>query len=1038
MDPTLIGIRLTSSALAPLIKRLFRPEGPGAGLVDRPVRLSSYVSVREKRVLTEADLRLLAGQLVDRALRAPGERPLPDGEGPAVVDALTRTLHALGDLALTDVQAVELGHAELARRLRAAAPAPLLSRDAGYFHERLLDTVCLHVLDFFTRRSVFVADTLVHQTRRQGELIAKVDELIGRIPRPDARDTAFEHRYLAHMARQHSTLTIYGIDLPPGSAKWPLDAAYVSLEVLERDPGPTGGPGSGRRPLALVPPPGRTPPTAPARLRTLPADQALGAHERVLLRGEAGSGKTTLVQWLAVRAAGPVPTAPLAYLRDRIPYVLPLRALSRHGGRLPAPRGFLAAAGSPLAGSQPEGWETRVLDSGRALVLVDGLDEVPEAERAEARDWLAGLISAYPGNRWLVTTRPAAVREDWLAEEGFSELTLSPMTAADVAGFIGRWHTAAATGRPEADADLAGLETRLRDAVRSKPDLGRLATNPLMCGLICALHRERRGFLPLGRHDLYAAALSMLLTRRDRERRVASVAELREEPQLQLLQRLAFWLIRNGRTEMPRHRAEALIAEALPAVREAQRAFGGGPAAYAHFLARSGLLREPVPGTVEFVHRTFQDYLGARAAVDEGGFGELAAHAHDDQWEDVIRMAVAQARPRERAELIRALLAGEGTRAALLAFACLEYAAELDPAVREEAERRAARLIPPADEQQAVRLAQAGPIILDLLPGPDEVGPVAARHVVTAAAHVPSERAVAFLSRFCSHEDREVLRVLLSAWDRFDTELYGREVIGRVADGDLPVTVASDEQLALLGELPVVFRQMTVGRSVSAEALRAHTPHHRLASLSLRETGGLTDLGFLRGQTGLESLELTGCPALRSLTGIEGLPVREVFLTAQAAPEDLEVLAALPRLRGLGLVLDRGSWSLGGLSPEASLEWLTLAARLTDGLAGVERHPRLKTAYFSGSSSPAAPEDWQRLAALPVLAEMELPAGSLRCAPDRLALPALRRLYLNHLLAEDPVLNRLPGLFPGLTDLYVVNGQTSEVLLPRSITVHRL
>ena len=39
-----------------------------------------------------------------------------------------------------------------------------------------------------------------------------------------------------------------------------------------------------------------------------------------------------------------------------------------------------------------------------------------------------------------------------------------------------------------------------------------------MCGLICALHRDRLGYLPQGRRELYGAALSMPLIRRDRER----------------------------------------------------------------------------------------------------------------------------------------------------------------------------------------------------------------------------------------------------------------------------------------------------------------------------------------------------------------------------------------------------------------------------------------------------------------------------------------------------------------------------------------
>ncbi len=50
-------------------------------------------------------------------------------------------------------------------------------------------------------------------------------------------------------------------------------------------------------------------------------------------------------------------------------------------------------------------------------------------------------------------------------------------------------------------------------------------------------------------------------------------------------------------------------------------------------------------GTLDFVHRTFQDYLGARYAVEEGHLDVIAGRADDTQWEDVIRMAVAHARP---------------------------------------------------------------------------------------------------------------------------------------------------------------------------------------------------------------------------------------------------------------------------------------------------------------------------------------------------------------------------------------------------------
>ncbi|WP_181790981.1 NACHT domain-containing protein, partial [Streptomyces phytophilus] len=563
---------------------------------------------------------------------------------------------------------------------RGGAPVRELSADAAYFHDALLDTACLHILHFFSQRSTFVARTLVEQSRRQADQIARLDALIARNPLPAARDAAFERAYFAYVAKKHGKLTIYGVDLADSPAKWPLDVAYLRLEAAaEHHP---AAPSHEPLPYADL---GGLAGSDPLPDPVLPADQALATYERVLLRGAAGSGKTTLVQWLALSATRADTGAEhtMDYLAGRVPFVLPLRTLTRHGQRLPAPRDFLPATGSPLAGAQPDGWEHRVLSARRGLLLVDGIDEVPRAERDRTRRWLSDLIDAYPGNRWLVTSRPSAVGEDWLAAEGFSELTLAPMRPADLARFIARWHAAVRTGDPAADdAQLAAYEAQLTAAVRHTSDLGRLATNPLMCGLMCALNRARRGHLPRGRKELYEAALSMLLTRRDRERDMA-VPDLRDEPQLQVLQRLAYWLIRNGRTELDRARAESIVAAALPAVPEVA-ALGDATAVLEHFRDRSGLLREPGPGAVDFVHRTFQDYLGARAAVEDGDIGVLAAHAADDQWEDVIRMAVAQGRPREREEILRELLAAaearegvEGVRIRLLAAACLEHAAEL-------------------------------------------------------------------------------------------------------------------------------------------------------------------------------------------------------------------------------------------------------------------------------------------------------------------------------------------------------------------------
>ncbi|MGW3240402.1 NACHT domain-containing protein [Streptomyces olivaceus] len=980
MEPAVLGGKLASSLVAPLMKKLFVTDQPGAGLVDRPVRLTRLVSFRgEQRTLGDKEVRVLAGRLVADSLDSPGEPAFPRDEETAVADALAARLLALGDLDMDDVQAVRLGHRELARRLRCGAPAATtgLSSDARYFLDSATEWACLHILEFFTRRSTFVARTLVAQTRGQAELIAKVDELITRVPRPDARDTDFERRYLRYVAEQHNRITIYGIDLRDSPDRWPLEVAYLSLEATAEEDRTTL-PGEHAEPERTV---------------RLPAEDALLTHDRVLLRGDAGSGKTTLVQWLAVTTSRD---------GDRIPYVLPLRTLVR-ADTLPAPAAFLTAVGCPLA--PPEGWAERVLGAGRGLVLVDGLDEIPAADRHRARDWLLALVSAFPGNRWLLTSRPTAVRPDWLAAEGFRELALTPMRRADVTTFVRRWHAAARA--PEYEADLL-------DALRTKRDLARLATNPLMCGLICALHRERRGYLPTGRKELYDAALTMLLARRDRERGMAAV-ELSEEAQLELLQRLAYALVLSGRTEMEAGTAEGIVERALPSVASAAGQ-GDASTVLRALLLRSGLLRQPAEGVLDFVHRTFQDYLGARYAVEEGHLDVIAGRAGDTQWEDVIRMAVAHARPGERAALLRRLLAQDTPRLTLLALACLEHATALDPAVRAEVEARAGALIPPASTEDAKALAEAGPLVLELLPGPEGLTDAQA-HGITVTASLLAEHeqdgALAVLRRFRAHPALNVRRQLVGTWNRFDTREYTTEVLDHLDRTDLYLTCATDAQLTALGGMRPWKRLVFRGGHTWPDILAAVTDPGAVESLTLSDNPALTDLREVAAFQSVRELELTRCPSARGFGQLTSLPVDSLTVIGAA---DLDGLRGMTSLGALSLLQQLpGSRLTDCLPVAAHLEFLFLGLGTTvnTGLRGLA-HWRSLQVLSLAEITPLTAHDWAEVARLPHLTGLYLNTrvfpGGLKSMP---VLPRITELGLIAFRGHEGV-SVLPARLPGV------------------------
>ncbi|GAA3843528.1 NACHT domain-containing protein [Streptomyces phyllanthi] len=990
-------------------------EGQGAGLVEKPVRISGFVSFRgEKRTLDEKDVEKLAAELVRRALKD-GERPVRLDEEQPVVLALTTTLRALGDLDMTDVQAVQLGHEALARSLRAASGQPdrHLSSDAAYFYENLLTTACLHILHFFTQRSSFVPRTLVEQTRRQSEIIARIDELIARTPAPGGTDTAFEQRYLPYVATRNSHLTIYGIDLVNSPDRWPLDAAYLSLQALRAEGAEAMGPGGAHLASAAT---------------ALPAEKALADHDRVLLRGVAGSGKTTLVQWLAVTAAR-------GERGDRIPFVLPLRTLVRRPDGLPAPDAFLEAVRVPFHAAQPPGWVDRVLSARCGLLLVDGIDEIPERERERTRRWLRDLLDVYPGNQWLVTSRPSAVREDWLTPDGFTELVLTPMSRDDVAAFIARWHTAARADAPDPEG-LDGYERSLLDAVQTKPDLGRLATNPLMCGLICALHRDRRGYLPHGRQELYDAALSMLLSRRDEERDMFAQGDrahgirLTELPQIQLLQRLAYWLIRNQQSEMDRERAERIIADALPSV-PAAAAQGDAPEILRHLLIRSGLLREPSVGTVEFVHRTFQDYLGARAAVEDGDFGLLVRSAVDEQWADVVRMAVAHARPRERAELLRDMTTSaerlenaESMRVRLLALASLEHATELDPRVRADVERNASALIPPRTTEQARALAEAGPLVLELLPGPEGLTDEEARAVVVTASLIGTDAALPVLARFRSHTALPVRAQLCWSWERFAPGPYGQEIIAHLPENDLYFSARSTEHLRILRELGGRSRLQLVGDFGPSEM--AALPPGKVTHLNVRANEELSGLACLSSLRQLTYLDLSGCPHVGDLSPVADLPLSWLSLKAMPGlerPDALAPFAGSATLHSLDISVALETDTLDEAFPrDVPLRYLRLAddALWHTGLRGLHRLRSLKHLSLADRYRKLGPQDYEEIARLPELEDLRLvwPTGGWPGPP----LPHVTGLRLNDFLGHED-LSSLSAVFPNLRTVVIALGR---------------
>lgn len=906
-------VRLAATVLGAVAKAVVTPR-PGAGLVTARVRPVPRPAGPEKLA------RVLAGRIEEKYAQVPGHERL------AAVAAVQDGFAAAGTLDAERLFAVDLDPRRLAADLR--RPVTDLAERAQTLYAELLELCCAHVVEELTAHPSFAARAAVEQTRRTGELLR------GR--HSDAA-SGFEQRYAHFVAETHSRLELFGVTLGGRTrAEWSLDTAYLSLAVSE---GRQHGPHAEKEGI-----PGGATQTA------VRVERALADCDRLVLRGAAGAGKSTLVQWLALNAARQSFGAELAGWNRCVPFVLRLRSVRLPEG-LPLPEDFLTAAGVPLRA--PAGWVEDLLVSGRALVLVDGVDEVPAKLRGRTESWLKSLIAAFPRARYVVTTRPSAVPEDWPTGQGFTAFTLLPMEQDEVRAFLAHWHDAARREctEPEGRELLGRYEASLAEAVTTRRDLGRLATNPLMCALLCALNRDRRMHLPRARKELYDAALDLLLIRRDTEREVTAVegVSLTLDEQTALLQRLAYWMIRNAQVEADRRDVVAVLDEWLEAMPQV-RAQGDAEQIFTHLLIRSGLLREPVPGSVDFVHRTFQDYLGAKAAVEARDFGVLVRNAHDDQWDDVVRMAVGHARVEERTRLLRQLLRradrtrGHRERLVLLAAASLEHAPELDPQVRREVEQRTEQLMPPRTDAQAEALARAGELVLELLPGPEGLSDREAAAVVRTAALVEGAAALTVISRFRSDRRIRVRSALARAWSSFDVRKYFEAVLEGTVMADEVVSMSRAEELACLPRLPGLTHLNLLGDHGLPEVV---LQHDALEFLQFSDNHSLAKPAALSRLPHLTSLGIARCPAIADLHPLTSLPLRRLHVYGPAAPMSLAPLAGLhtlrhlvfdftpvekslaelpfaPQLSGLGFFRQAAHMRLSGLEALTSLRWLTV------------------------------------------------------------------------------------------------------------------
>jgi formylglycine-generating enzyme required for sulfatase activity len=284
------------------------------------------------------------------------------------------------------------------------------------------------------------------------------------------------------------------------------------------------------------------------------------------------------------------------------------------------------------------------LENGSAILLLDGLDEAPgRKERESIARLFESATYAFDRCRFVVTTRPLTYMGETVLAD-FRVAQIEPLGRDPIEKFLERWcHGLFPGGSEAANRHLS----ELREAMRARPEIRRMARNPVMLTALAVVQwNERR--LPEQRADLYRSIITWLA--RAREKRPGRETADRCLALLQCLA-LAMQDQPNGRqVQVSKSRAAEILAPYFVTVPESER-LGKAQAFISQEEVDSGILVSR-GGEVRFWHLTFQEYLATRA---------LAGMADSAQYE-LLLAANKIYRPewREMALLLGGVLVEQG------------------------------------------------------------------------------------------------------------------------------------------------------------------------------------------------------------------------------------------------------------------------------------------------------------------------------------------------------------------------------------------
>lgn len=377
------------------------------------------------------------------------------------------------------------------------------------------------------------------------------------------------------------------------------------------------------------------------------------SFQRTVILGDPGSGKSSLLRYLALRWAQ-VEDANLRYTQP-LPLLIELRDYNRW--QCPSGKSFACYL------HKAPTWhrlnqitlDHLLKQPDRVVLLLDGLDEIFDpVQRDKVINDIHRFSNQFPETRIIVTSRVVGYKPQRLRDADFRHLMLQDLSLQQIDDFIDRWHDVTFD-----DATDAGIKReRLKKAIRDSKPIAMLAGNPLLLTMMAILNRNQK--LPDDRVDLYQQATRVLLQQWDTERALIDFPGLSSEIGLRektdILRRVAFTMQSEPAGLAGNIIDEQTLANLIEDYLHDELHFAQAKSVtrvvVEQLRVRNFILCFMGADSYAFVHRTFLEYFCAAEFVhqfnvaktlnEKGLIALFDQHCRDDEWREVLRLICGQ------------------------------------------------------------------------------------------------------------------------------------------------------------------------------------------------------------------------------------------------------------------------------------------------------------------------------------------------------------------------------------------------------------